>query len=162
MTINETKFIYANENSDSHGVFMCSIGSPNTEHNDESSNLIMTKSANKMTWDYHGIDYTEPLQFKIVIAKLDGNFIDANDERELKKWLCKDEFHWLQVDQNDLSNIWYSCILTNPRKVNVGTMSGALEFNVTCDSVQAWNKLSKKPYQTTNGSLTFRLNITTD
>lgn len=162
MTINGYRFIFANHSSDEFGVFKCTIGSQTNETNDETTNLRLSKNPFKETWDFHGLEYTEPLKFKLTIAKQNGDFINSDEQRELKKWLCKDSFNWLQVEQDDMNNIYYFCILNNPRPVDIGSMTGGYEFDCTCNAPYAFSGLYKKKYTTTNGALTFNFNVFSD
>jgi hypothetical protein len=131
MTITGCNFIYAGRSTEEFGSFKCDIESINTESNDEISDLIMSTTPFRRTWSLHAVQKSEPLKFKVTICLDNGDFIDAFTERQLKKWLCKDSFNWLSIDQDDMCNIFYYCIFSNPQKVNVGRMSGGLEFQVT-------------------------------
>lgn len=162
MTINGYRFIYAGRDSEEFGMLKCTFGAQSFETNDEESNIRLSKNPFKETWDFHGIEYTAPLQFKMTIAKSSGDFINSDEQRELKKWLCKGSFNWLQVEQNDMNNIVYYCIINNPRPVDVGNLTGGLEFQVTCDTFHAWSGSYKKKYTTVNGTLTFNFNNVTD
>jgi phage-related protein len=164
MTINEAcKFIYADQNSEEYGLILCNIGSINTQSNDEESELLTSTTPYMDKWHFHGIQKSAPLQFSITVCQASGEFIDADLERQIKKWLCKrDGYHWLQFDQDDLSNIFYRCILRNPQKISVGKYSGGMSFDVICDSQNAWSKLYSKPYSTEDGTLTFKFNHVCD
>jgi phage-related protein len=162
MTINEgTQFIYANQSSEEFGVFLCSIGSINTDSNDESYEYIQSTTPFMDKWHYHGKVKSEPLQFKITIAQSNGNFIDSEKERQLKKWLCKSNFYWLQVDQKDLNGVNYFCIMSIAEKNNVAKMTGGITLNVLCNSVAPWSNLNTKSY-TSSGTLTFAFNNISD
>jgi hypothetical protein len=164
VTINETsKFIYANQNSEEYGLILCNIGSIDTQSNDEESELLTSTTPYIDRWHFLGMQKSAPLQFKITVCQINGEFIDADLERQIKKWLCKrDGYHWLQFDQDDLSNIYYRCILRNPQKISVGKYSGGMSFDIICDSQNAWSKLYSKPYSTVGGTLTFKFNHVCD
>lgn len=162
MTIGSGRFMYANENSDKYGIILCSIGSINTESNEEASTVITSKTSLQKKTDFHALQYDDPLRFTITIAKEDGKLMDSYDERKLKKWLCKPERHWLQVDQEDLYNVWYNCIITNPRKGNIAKKTGGITFNVECDWGGAWTSNYKKSYTTQNNTLKFSFNFSSD
>ncbi len=149
MTIYEPNFIYANEDSMSYGVMLCSIDTINTDTNDEENNIITSTTPYKETWDFHGVEKSAPLQFTITIAKTDGTYFDAFEMRMCKKWLCKNTFNWLQINQNDISDAFYYCIITNPRPVNVGMLTAGLQFNVTCNAQSPWTELKSKVYTST-------------
>ena len=159
MTINDGfRFIYANQSSDEFGVFKGSIGGFNTDSNDESSNLITSKTMFQDRWSLHGIEKSEPLQFKLMIAKQDGTYFTASEERAIKKWLCKKRRHWLYIDQEDLVDVCYYCILINPQKTSVGLMSAGISFDVICDTNHAWSGLRKQRKSSSSGTFRFIFN----
>lgn len=161
MTINESKFIYANESSEKYDVMLCSIESVNTETNDDETTIISSTTPFKQTWDFHGLQKASPLSFQITIAKKQGGYLDSNEQRALKKWLCKPNFNWLQVVQSDLGNTFYYCIITNPRPVSIGSMTGGFTFTVTCNSTCAYSRVYKKDY-VSSGTLNFTQNMNFD
>lgn len=163
MTINDAcSFIYANEKSDKYGLMLCSIRDINTDSNDESTSIITSKTALQRTSNFHSLQFNDPLRFNITICKSNGKFMDSNDERMYKKWLCKSERNWLQVDQPDLYDVWYNCIITNPTKDNIAKKTGGLTFTVECDWGGAWTHLYKKNYSTVNNYLQFNLKYNSD
>lgn len=160
---NGSRFIYANQTSDEFNVLgFVTFGSSDETSNDEESNIITSTTPDIDTWHLHEIEKSAPLQFPLTICSADGKFIDSENERALKKWLCKKQRYWLQVEQNDLSNIYYNCIIVNPQKVDAGKMSAGIRFQVICDSNHAWSGLITKKYTTTNGALTFNFNNISD
>lgn len=155
MTINDGfRFIYANQSSDEFGVFKGSFGN-DTDSNDEASSLITSKTMFQEKWSLHGIEGSEPLKFKLTIAKSDGTYFDAYEERAIKKWLCKKKRHWLYIDQDDLANVGYYCILLNPQKVSVGLKSAGISFDVICDSNHAWSDLRTQRKLSSDGTFQF-------
>jgi phage-related protein len=162
MTIYDSNFIYANRTSEEFGVILCDIGTVNTESNDEESQIITSTTPFIDTWNFHGLEKTAPLQYKLTICNKDGSFIDSYKERDLKKWLCKKKRFWLQIDQDDMYDIFYNCIFINPRKISIGKYSGGMTFDVICDSGHAWSSLKQKTYTTSSGTLTFNLNNSND
>lgn len=162
MTIKEMRILFAGQTSDEYGLFKGYIGSIEASSNDEDSELITTTNSFKDTWDFHYKKKSTPLQFSITLIKSDGTYFDSNEERAIKKWLVKENRDWLQIDQDDLSDVYFYCHLINPRKVNVGAETCGIEFQVVCDSGHAWSGLKKKPYTTSSGSLTFNFNSIVD
>lgn len=161
VTIIENGFIFAGEDNEQHGVFKCIIGSPTSSGVDEETDIITSTTPYKDTWDFHGKIKSAPLKFPITIALSDGNFIDTVKERELKKWLCKNRYEWLQPCQDDLYNVMYHCIMVNPRKVDDLGANVGMQFDVICDSPWAWTRLKSKTY-TSSGTLTFNFYLSTD
>lgn len=162
MTINEMRIIFAGQTSDEYGTFKGYIGSIDISSNDEESELITTTNSFKDIWDFHYKRKSAPLQFPITLIKSDGTYFDASEERAIKKWLVKENREWLQVDQDDLSDISFYCHLINPRKVNVSAMTAGLEFTCVCDCGHAWSELKKMQKTTIDSSLNFSFNSVVD
>jgi hypothetical protein len=158
MTIKEMRILFAGQTSDEYGTFKGYIGSTNTESNDEESELITTTNSFKDTWDFHYKKKSAPLQFPITLIKSDGTYFDSYEERAIKKWLVKEKREWLQIDQEDLSDIFFYCHLINPRKVDVGGNNAGIQVTCVCDAPWAWSGLRKKTYTTVDGTLTFNFN----
>jgi phage-related protein len=155
MTINDGyKFVYDNTSSEKFGIILCDIGSANTDSNDEETQLITSTTPYKDTWDLHDVQKSAPLQFRITICKSDGTFIDAFEEETLKEWLCIGEYSILQIEQDDLYDTYYKCIINNPQKISVDRYNGGMQFTVTCNSGMACTEMKRKIY-TSTGTLTF-------
>jgi len=162
MTINETRFILDGESSTKHGVMMVNaFGSSSKTGGSEIRTIITTQNPFKNVFDLHYVRYDEPLEFDFILAKTDHTLFDAYDERRIKKWICKNKYTWLQVDQPDLVGIMYRGIVTKVEALDVGGCTGSLKCTFQCDSPNAWTTLRSKTY-TCNGDLNFKLNITTD
>lgn len=152
------RILFAGQTSDEFGTFKGYIGSVEGSSNDEESELITTTNSFKDTWDFHYKKKSAPLQFPITLIKSNGTYFDANEERAIKKWLVKEKREWLQIDQDDLSDIFFYCHLINPRKVDVAGNSAGIQVTCVCDSPFAWSGLKKKTYTTASGTLTFNFN----
>lgn len=148
MTIQECNFLYAGRSSEEFNLIMVDFSEP-TASNDESSELLLSTTPYRRTWSLHAVQKSEPLKFRITLCKSNGEYLDAYEESEIKEWLIKDNFNWFSVDQTDLANTNYFCILSNPQKVNVARRSGGISFDVTCNSQGAWSNLMTKNYVST-------------
>lgn len=157
MSVYECKFTYGNQSSDEFGVFLCSFDSGDSSTTDEPTNLILSKNNYKKKFDLHGVAIDEPLIFNITIAKVDGTFFDANEEEAVKKWLCKNSWNYLKIEQDDLADKSFCCIINNPQKVKIGKKTGGISFTVTCNSNIAWGEKNKRSYHSTS-TLTFNFN----
>ena len=164
MTINEgVKFIFDGQYSDQYGVEIASaLGSTSRSSSAENRNIITTKNSFSNLFNFHGVTYDSPLQFDIIIYNTDGTWIDAYKERHLKKWLLKNKRCWLQIEQDDLSDIEYYVVANSIEVIDVGTYSGGMKISFSCDSPWAWSGLKKKTYTTIDGTLTFNFNSVVD
>lgn len=161
---NGYNFIYANESSDEYGVFLCSsVGSTSRSASVENRTIVASKnSGSNNTFGFHGIKVDEPLTFDIIIANIDGTYIDTYKERILKKWLLKSSLNWLQIDQDDMAQTLYYVIAKSCEIIDVGTYSGAMKITFQADSNSAWTNQNTKTYATSGGTLNFKMNIDTD
>jgi hypothetical protein len=164
MTINDgIRFVYANQMSDEFGVGIASsFGSTSRSGNSENRNMLTSKNNFSNHFNIHGITYDNPVVFDLIIYNLDNTYIDAEKERMLKKWLLKNNYNWLQIDQDNLGGIEYFCIGQTIDLIDVGTYSGGLRCQFLCDSPWAWSDLKKKIYTTVSNTLSFSLNTSLD
>ena len=162
MTIQELHFIYDEQSSDMFEVIMVDFDTP-TASNDEETSLLTGKSHSSDRWDLYGIEYSSPLTSSITICKKDDNtYIDAYEQRALKKWLCKNRYAWFQVDQDDLTDIYYRCIFNNPQTVDIGRRTGGIKFTMTCDAPYAWSREHIETYTVDSNTGSFLFNYDSD
>jgi hypothetical protein len=160
---NGVDFIYGGMGSEQFGVKLAtSFGSFGRSSNTESRDIITSNNPSLKTFGFHGVKYTSPNSFDLIIYNEDGSLIDEYQERRLKKWLMSSKMNWLQIDQNTLYNISYYCIGTKFEILNIGAFSGAILISFQCDSTGAWSKANTKTYTTSNGTLSFRMVLDTD
>lgn len=150
-TINSgSRFTFANQLSDEFGVFMVtSLGSDSSTGADETRSIVTSKTHYKDTFNLHYLTEDNPLEFERVIIKMDESFINAHEERVLKKWLLKNKREWFQVVQDDLFDIFYYGVITKVEKIDVGGYTGGLKFYFVADSSHAWSSLNKHDYKST-------------
>lgn len=162
-TYNESQFLFDSELSDSFGVQLASsIGSTTPSVGNESSFIVTTKSPFKETSDLHFIDYNEPLKFQIIVFNPDGKYIDAKQESQLNRWLCKNNRRWLQFVRENMDDVFYYCIIHNPQRIEAGRYQNCgILYDVECDGRCPWTGLNKKSY-TCNTTLTFPMNLSFD
>lgn len=159
--------IFANESTEEHSVIMCSgFGSTSRTGNNESRTLVTSKNIQGELFNFHGVKYDSPLTFDIILVNVDYNYngiyIDAYKERELKKWLLKDDRYWFSVEQDDLANIEYYCTCSKCEILDCGSYSGALLCTFECDTYHAWSNLISKTYTTSNNTYNTKLNMDID
>lgn len=150
-TINGVRFIFADKVSDEFGVFMVtSLGSTNSTSADESRTLITSKTHYRDTFNLHYVNDDKPLEFERIIVKSDGTYINAFEERALKKWLLKNRREWFQVHQDDMFDVYYYVVITKAEKIDVGAYNGGMKLYFEADSSHAWGNLNKLNYICTN------------
>lgn len=150
--------VYGGQSTEEFNSIVCDWQNINTDSNDEASELIVSTTPFINTWHLHDVQKTEQLTFPITICDKDGEYIDAEKERCLKKWLMKNRMDWLSFDQDDLYDTFYKCVFINPVKNSVGKMTGSITFTAVCDSGTAWTGLRTRSYSCVdNSSFTFVL-----
>ena len=140
MTIKECKITYAGKSISEVGSLVVDINGINTDSNDEESDIILSTTPYSNQWRNHGTEKSNPLSFSITVSLDNGDLIDAQTERKLKKMLIKNKFYWLNINQEDMTDIEYYCKFTNPQKVNAGKNSCGIQFTCTCNAGHAWSK----------------------
>lgn len=163
-TIQKYNFIFNGKSSEEFGVMMCTFSSSSpSSSNDEETEINIVKMYGSDIFHIIDIDYNNPLKFSICLCNTDGSFIDAYEQRALKKWLCRtDGYHWLSVDQDDLYNIRYKCKISFSEMEHIASMNGGMYFNVQCDSPFAHSLEQNKTYTCYSNTTTFNFNYNSD
>jgi hypothetical protein len=149
MTIYGMDFIYSGESSQEYGVKLGFINSMDRGSNEEPVNIIFTKNLFKEEQNFHGAYPSEPLSFKITVFNEDGSMIDADKQEDIKCWLCRNEFGWLSIDQDDLMNKFFYCIINTINGEDVGMQNAGFTFQVTNISPWAYSEIKTKTYTST-------------
>lgn len=83
--------------------------------------------------NYHG----SPLQFKLVFGT--DAPLDRYDLETVAMWLTgHQDYKWLTVDEPDLTEVRFRCIITGLQPISVGWSNYAFEATVTCDCPYAY------------------------
>jgi phage-related protein len=160
---NACDFIYGNISSQELGLKLASsVGSTNRSANIETREIVTSSTASSKRFDFHGVKYTSPNTFDLIIYNEDGSYINEYQERKLKKIFMSSKMQWLSINQPSLNNTAYYCIGTKAEIIDIGTFSGAMLLSFQMDSTGAWTNINTKNYVTSNGTLSFKLNIDTD
>jgi phage-related protein len=163
VTIQEYNFIFNNTSNKEHGVILCKFDNSTPSSNDEEVGINTSKTYGSDIFHLINIDYSNPLKFQLTICKDNGTYFNSIEQRAIKKWLCRtDGYHWLQIDQNDLSEIRYKCIITFGEMVDIGGKNGGMRFNVQCNSPFPFSRETKKTYTCASGTLSFNFYCNSD
>jgi phage-related protein len=85
-----------------------------------------------------GVRHTPVLSFDIALYSPDE--LDAKFTQLALRWLTGNAtYKKLQIVQDDLSDIYFNCLITNTRIHRVGNKIQGLRFHVVCDSQWAWS-----------------------
>lgn len=160
---NGVDFIYGSISSQELGLKIASsFGSTTRSGNVETRDIITSSTPSGKVFGFHGVKYTSPNSFDLIMYNENGNLIDEFQERQLKKILMSSNLQWLNIDQDTLSGISYYCIGTKAELIDVGTYTGGILVSFQMDSIGAWTNQNTKLYTTSNGTLNFKMNMDTD
>jgi phage-related protein len=156
MTIQEYNFIFNGTSNEEFGVILCKFDSTSSSSNDEETEITTSKTYGSDIFHLVNIDYTNPLRFTLTICKQDGTYFNSEEQRSIKKWLCRtDGYHWLYIDQDDLYDIRYRVIISFGEMVDISGRNGGMTFNVQCDSPFPYSHEKIVSRTCNSGTLTF-------
>lgn len=138
-------FIYNGKSSEDYGLFICSIGGnmSTTEEGGGGVN-IHTDKTNKMDHNYLlGTSYDDVLKFTLTFACKEPK--TRLEVSEINNWLIgHDDYKKLYIEQEDMENIYFNCIMNDFRITNIAGLPCAFECEVVCD--RGWGLEDEKDY----------------
>lgn len=102
--------------------------------------IMEDKTAYRYTPFFYGTKLEEKLKFQLVFGvnekRIEANQYLGRDELEaIATWLTgHDKYMWLYINQDDLTQIGYRCIITSLEIIEFGLLPYALKASVECDS----------------------------
>lgn len=93
---------------------------------------------------FYGVKYEDKLQFEITFGvnqhRIDrGCYLSRFEIAEIAAWLTgHDQYKVLTIDQPDMRDVFFRCIITELTTVTYGDIPWALRATVTCDSPYAY------------------------
>lgn len=88
----------------------------------------------------YGRDLSSPLEFDLVFGlepcQLDEeDYLDRYDMDSIARWLLEPkDYRWLQIEQPDMENFRYRCIVKELKPIEIGWLPFAFSASITCDS----------------------------
>lgn len=133
-----TSFIYDGIPSEKFGLFLCNLDETGSQEYDSSGNItIHTTKTPRMDRSYlMGVEYEDMFEFELVF----GSSIPQTkfDIDVIMKWLIgHNQFKKLQIVQEDMANVYFNCIMTEPQIVSYSNVPYAFKCKVICDSPYA-------------------------
>lgn len=92
----------------------------------------------------YGIDQSQQLEYKLILcsnaARVNqGRFFSRSEIANIAKWLCGHQtWKWLSIQQDDMLQYQYKCLITSMRVLTHGAVPWGFEFTVRCDSPYAY------------------------
>lgn len=134
-----TNFIFDKVPSETYNLYLVDFGENSKEDMFGVTYEIEEEKIKRNPVPYfYGIEQTPTLQFKMTVAS--EKELDRYDRHAISKWLFKKDYKYLQIDQEDIGNVYYRCIFLNPQKIQFGNCAYALQFDVKCDAPWAWSE----------------------
>lgn len=93
---------------------------------------------------FYGVQFEKKLEFTIMFGvnqrRLDNEkYLDRYELEAIASWLTgHDRYMWLEVEQKDLEDVRYRCIVSSLEIVEYGNIPCALKATVTCDGPYAY------------------------
>lgn len=140
------EFTYAGKSSVMYGMMVADIGG--RSHGDNAfgnqANIVEKRIPGRVAPLHFGVRWNdEPLTFKIIFAS--EKFLDRYQMEEVADWLTGfEDYQWLTVEQPDLANRQYRCLIRNLTPISVGWYPIAFEADIICDCPYAYGPPFKK------------------
>lgn len=137
---NSYEFSFAGESSLMYGLMIYDIGS-HTQNDVPFGNIakiVETRTNNRIRPIHYGVNYhSSPLQFKLVFGSLEP--LDRYEMENIAFWLTgHQDYQWLSIDQPDLEQVQFRCLITQLQPITDGCIPYAFEATVVCDCPYAY------------------------
>lgn len=92
----------------------------------------------------YGRDLSSPLEFELVFGVEPCNlnmddYLDRFEMDAIARWLLEPtDYRWLEIEQPDMENVRYRCVVTELTPIEVGWLPFAFTATITCDSPYAY------------------------
>lgn len=132
-----TEFVFDGVPSSAYGLFIGNTGRGNASSSGISFNMTMDMSGSGTKQLLLGVKYDAPLTFNLDVFSFEP--MDNLHISKVQNWLCgRNTYKKLQIVQDDLSSVYFNCIIGKPNITYVGNMARMISFQVTCDAPWAY------------------------
>ncbi len=134
-------FTFAGIPSAMYGLYCCDIGS--AKHSDNRfgnvANIQEQRISGRIRPLHYGVNYNEdPLEFTLIFGRDDP--IDRYDMQMIARWLTGyQHYQWLTIDQPDMEDVLFRCLIRELTPISVGWFQYALEARVICDCAYGYS-----------------------
>lgn len=139
---NTYEFTFAGESSAMYGLYVCDFGEES--HSDvafgNQAEIIEAGTPNRIRPIHFGVNYhEEPLEFSLILGT--DRSIDRYEMQSISLWLTGyQDYQWLQIDQPDMQDVLYRCLITSLQPITVGWIPHAFRATVRCDCPYAYGQ----------------------
>ena len=145
---NAYEFTFAGESSLSYGLMLYDIGGDGQDDVEfgNRASIIETRINGRIQPIHFGVNYNgEPLQFNLVFGS--DKPLDRFRMQDVAFWLTgHQQYQWLTIDQPDLDNVMFKCLITSLTPISVGWLPYAFEARVVCDCPYAYGYPYERTY----------------
>ena len=139
---NTYEFTFAGESSLMYGMVVCDIDGQGQEEVSfgNVAEIIETRTTNRIQPVHYGVNYhTEPLEFTLIFGS--ERMLDRYELEEISLWLTgHQEYQWLAIDQQDMDNVQFRCLITELKPIYHGWLPHAFEATIRCDCPYAYSQ----------------------
>ena len=139
---NTYEFTFAGESSLMYGMVVCDIDGQGQEEVSfgNVAEIIETRTTNRIQPVHYGVNYhTEPLEFTLIFGS--ERMLDRYELEEISLWLTgHQEYQWLAIDQPDMDNVQFRCLITELKPIYHGWLPHAFEATIRCDCPYAYSQ----------------------
>lgn len=129
------EFTFAGIPASSFGMFVSDVG--DKKHTDNGfankAKIVETRLANRITPLHFGVRYhDEPLKFPLIFGS--KHEMDRYQMQAVANWLTGyQDYQWLSIDQPDMEQIQFRCLIQSLTPISVGWFPVAFEAEIVCD-----------------------------
>ena len=139
MSFSGRSFIYDSVPSESYGLYIMDIDADaiNRIMGSFSLDIMEQKLFRRSTPYFYGSTASPKLSFPF--SAYSEQEMDSDLYGLVQKWLFSPrQYKKFQIDQYDLQNLYFNCLLTEPNVVKSGNMIQGFSCSILCDSPFAW------------------------
>lgn len=146
---NTYEFTFAGESSAMYGLMVYDIGGRGQGEVGfgNVASIVETRTNNRVQPIHFGVNYhSTPLQFTLVFGT--DRAMDRYEMEDISLWLTGyQDYQWLTIDQPDLENVQFRCLITKLTPITHGWLPVAFEATVVCDCPYAYGYPFEKTFQ---------------
>ena len=127
------------------------------EHGDAAfagvASAIEERLTSRYTPLFYGVEFDRKLEFSVVFGmnmeRIDsGRSMSREEENDIASWLIgHDDYKYLTIDQPDLYDIRFKCMVTELEPIRYGMLTWAMRATFTCDGPYAYRYPSSHSFE---------------
>lgn len=137
---NSYEFTFGGESSAAYGLMLYNIDTKaqGAVPFANKASIVETRTAGRIQPIHFDVNYNaSPLEFNLVFGA--QRALDRREMSEIAFWLTgHKQYQWLSIDQDDLSDVQFRCLVTSLTPIHVGWLPFAFEATVRCDCPYAY------------------------